>query len=84
MCVTACPYTPSSIIWNFEKGVAQKCDLCIDTPYWNEKGGADGMQACVENCPMEAIRFTGEIPTQIGDMGYKVNLRGEGWPMDRC
>ncbi len=81
-CVTACPYTPSSIIWNFGEGVAQKCDLCVDTPCWNEKGGVDGKQTCVENCPMGAIKFTREIPTQIGDTGYKVNLRGEGWPMD--
>jgi protein NrfC len=83
MCMTACPYTPSRIIWNFEEGVAQKCDLCIDTPSWNEKGGVDGKQACVEVCPMGAIQFTRQIPTQIGDTGYRVNLRGEGWPMDR-
>lgn len=82
-CVSACPYTPGSIIWNFRDGVAQKCDLCVDTPYWNEEGGIDGKQACVENCPMGAIKFTKEIPTQIGDTGYKVNLRGEGWPLDR-
>ena len=83
LCVTACPFTPSRVIWNSEKRVAQMCDLCIDTPFWNEKGGPDGKQACVEVCPMEAIRFTSEIPTQIGDFGYKVNLRGEGWPLDK-
>ncbi len=83
LCVTACPFTPSRVIWDSEKGVAQMCDLCIDTPYWNEKGGPGGKQACVEVCPMEAIRFTGEIPTQIGDSGYKVNLRGAGWPLDK-
>ena len=83
LCVTACPFTPSRVVWDSEKGVAQMCDLCIDTPYWNEKGGPGGKQACVEVCPMEAIRFTGEIPTQIGDSGYKVNLRGAGWPLDK-
>jgi len=83
LCVTACPFTPSRVIWNSEKRVAQMCDLCIDTPFWNEKGGPDDKQACVEVCPMEAIRFTSEIPTQIGDYGYKVNLRGEGWPLDK-
>lgn len=36
-------------------------------------------QACVEVCPMEAIRFTKEIPIQEGDKGYKVNLRGAEW-----
>jgi protein NrfC len=83
LCIPACPYKPSRIIWNFEKKVAQKCDLCIDTPYWDERGGIDGRQACVEICPMSAIKFTREIPTQIGDIGYKVNLKEEGWPMDR-
>jgi Fe-S-cluster-containing hydrogenase component 2 len=63
--------------------VAQKCDLCIDTPYWNEKGGPGGKQACVQACPMEAIKFTEEVPSQVGDSGYKVNLRGEGWPLDK-
>lgn len=81
-CIPACPYTPSRVIWNSEEEVAQKCDLCIDTPYWNEKGGTDGKQACVEACPMEAIKFTKEVPRQVGDSGYEVNLRGEGWPLD--
>ena len=63
--------------------MAEKCDLCIDTPFWDERGGVDGLQACVKVCPMGAIQFTKEIPTQIGDTGYKVNLREEGWPLDR-
>ena len=83
LCVTACPFTPSRVVWNSEKGVAQMCDLCIDTPYWSEKGGPGGKQACVEVCPMEAIKLTNEIPTQIGDSGYEVNLRGAGWPLDK-
>jgi protein NrfC len=83
LCVTACPFTPSRVVWDSERGVAQMCDLCIDIPYWSEKGGPGGKQACVEVCPMEAIKFTNEIPTQIGDAGYKVNLRGEGWPLDK-
>ena len=83
LCITACPFTPSRIVWNFEEGVAQKCALCVDTPYWREKGGPDGKQACVEVCPMEAIKLTKEIPTQVGDLGYKINLRGEGWPLDK-
>jgi protein NrfC len=32
-CVEACPYKPGRIVWNFEKGFAQKCGLCIDTPF---------------------------------------------------
>jgi protein NrfC len=82
-CVSACPYTPSRIVWNFEESVAQKCDLCIDTPHWNEEGGVGGKQACVEVCPMGAIKFTAEVPTQIGDSGYQINLRKKGWPLDR-
>lgn len=81
-CISACPYKPSRIIWNFNEEVAQKCDLCIDTPYWNDKGGPCGSQACVLVCPMEAIKFTNEVPSQEGDSGYKVNLRIEGWPLD--
>jgi len=82
-CIEACPHTPSRVIWNFEESVAQKCDLCVDTPYWEEGGGPLGKQACVEACPMQAIAFTDKTPTQIGDTGYKVNLRGEGWPLDK-
>jgi protein NrfC len=78
-CVHACTYPPSRAIWNFEEGHSQKCDLCVETPFWNEKGGPDGKQACVELCPLGAISFTAEIPVQEGDSGYKVNLRGSGW-----
>ena len=83
LCVTACPFVPSRVVWNFEEGVAQKCDLCIEGRYWSEKGGPHGKQACVEVCPMGALKFTIDIPTQIGDSGYKVNLRGEAWPLDK-
>jgi protein NrfC len=82
-CIQACPYTPSRVIWNHEESVAQKCDLCVDTPHWDERGGPGGKQACVEACPMGAIAFTHKVPTQIGDAGYKVKLRGEGWPLDK-
>jgi len=84
LCVQACPFIPSRVVWNFEEKVAQTCDLCVDTPYWSEKGGPNGKQACVEVCSMEAIRLTKEVPTQIRDLGYKVNLRGTGWPLDKA
>ena len=74
-CIDACPYIPQMMIWNQEKGVAIKCDLCADTPYWNEKGGPDSKQACVEVCPMKAIAFTSEVPIQTGSAGYEVDLR---------
>ncbi len=37
--------------------VRGRCDLCADTPYWNEQGGPGGKQACVEVCPMRAVQF---------------------------
>jgi protein NrfC len=78
-CVNACPFAPSRAIWNFEDGHAQKCDLCVATPHWNQDGGPGGKQACVQACPLGAISFTDEIPVQQGDAGYDVNLRGSGW-----
>lgn len=75
-CVEACPHTPSRVIWNFEDKHAQKCDLCVDTPHWNHEGGPNGKQACVAVCPMNAIKFTKDIPVQ-NDKGYDVNLRNQ-------
>ena len=73
-CVEACPFTPSRVQWNFEDRHAQKCDLCKNTPYWDEEGGPCGKQVCVEVCPMKAITFTNALPVQT-DEGYDVNLR---------
>jgi len=78
-CIKACPYTPARAVWDAREDHAQKCDLCAKAPFWNEKGGPDGKQACVEICPVNAIKFTKEIPKQEGDGGYKVNLRGKAW-----
>ena len=85
-CVEACPYVPSRPVVvsndNFtgDKKV-RKCDLCAITPYhWDKAGGGpDGKQACVEVCPVGAIKFTTEIPVQNGNEGYKVNLRARNW-----
>jgi protein NrfC len=78
-CVQACPFEPSRALWNPERKHALKCDLCSNAPFWIEKGGVKGKQACVEVCPLEAIQFTKKIPEQKGDRGYKVNLRGKSW-----
>ncbi len=78
-CVEACPFPTGRAIWNHEGEHALKCDLCADTPYWNEKGGPAGKQICVEVCPVKAIRLTREIPLQKGFAGYQVNLRGQAW-----
>ncbi len=86
MCIDKCPHTPSRPVVVADKkkdaGVRMaKCDLCADAPYhWDPTGGGPaGKQACVEVCPVGAIRFTEEIPAQEGDAGYKVNLRGVAW-----
>ncbi|MCP4628395.1 MAG: 4Fe-4S dicluster domain-containing protein [bacterium] len=85
-CMEACPYTPSRPVVvsdeNFDDDHrGRKCDLCADTPYhWDDAGGGpDGKQACVEVCPVGAIKFTKEIPVQNGDNGYLVNLRTKNW-----
>jgi len=85
-CVNACPYTPSRIQFNYEERHSQKCDLCINTPYFDMEGGPNGHQACVEACPMHAIKFTNQMPDQK-ESGYDVNLRTYHWakagfPMD--
>lgn len=77
-CVNACPFDTSRVIWNTTDKHAQKCDLCADTPFWNETGGVEGVRACEAVCPSGAIRFTTEIPLQSTD-GYEVNLRDAGW-----
>jgi protein NrfC len=78
-CIEMCPQQPHRPIWNHIIGKATKCDLCIDTPFWNEKGGVNGKQACVEACPMKAIKFVTTIPDQKETEGYDVNLRNEHW-----
>ena len=78
-CLAMCPQQPHRTVWNHLTGKSTKCDLCIDTPYWNEKGGVKGKQACVEACPMQAIKFVEAVPNQKETEGYDVNLRNDHW-----
>ena len=78
-CLSMCPQQPHRTVWNHVLGKATKCDLCIDTPHWNEKGGIEGKQACVEACPMQAIKFVEAVPNQRETEGYDVNLRNDYW-----
>jgi protein NrfC len=80
-CLKMCPQQPHRTVWVAidGKGKSSKCDLCIDTPYWNEKGGPGGKQACVESCPMMAIKFVTQMPDQKETEGYDVNLRNDHW-----
>lgn len=56
-CIEACPFVPHMPVWNAVKQVAVKCDLCLNTPFWNEQGGPNGKQACIEICPVNAIKL---------------------------
>jgi protein NrfC len=81
-CLSACPFTPHRPVFGVivdGKAKSSKCDLCLDTPYWNEKGGPKGKQACVEACPFKALKFTDKTPEQAEDKGYNVKLRNEHW-----
>jgi protein NrfC len=78
-CLKMCPQQPHRTVWNHEDGVSSKCDLCLDTPYWDEKGGPDGKQACVEACPMKAIKLVHETPNQEETEGYNINLRNDNF-----
>ena len=80
-CLKMCPQQPHRTVW-IEidgQGKSTKCDLCIDTPFWDEKGGPGGKQACVESCPMMAIKFVSNMPEQKETEGYDVNLRNDHW-----
>jgi protein NrfC len=78
-CIQACPFTPARVTWDFTDQHAEKCDLCQNAKYWSETGGPGGKQACVENCPMKAIKFSNAVPMQAGAAGYDVNLRTANW-----
>ena len=78
-CLSACPQKPHRPIWNHIRKKSMKCDLCLDTPYWKERGGIEGKQVCVESCPMKAIKFVTKTPDQKETDGYDVNLRNIHW-----
>jgi protein NrfC len=85
-CIQACPYEPERPIVapNEQYGGtmrSRKCDLCLNAPHhWDPAGGGvDGKQACVASCPLNAIKFTTAMPTQEGNDGYNVNMRGTLW-----
>jgi protein NrfC len=78
-CLSACPQQPHRPVWNHLKKKSSKCDLCLDTPYWKEQGGPRGKQACVESCPMKALKLAIQTPNQKETEGYDVNLRNVNW-----
>jgi len=74
-CIKSCPYIPHRPIWNPATSKATKCDLCVNTPYYNKKGGIGGTQACVEACPASALKVVAELPAQADISGYDRNLQ---------
>ena len=73
-CITACPQRPHRTIWNPVKNKSTKCDLCADAPFWSQKGGPNGAQACVQNCPVKALKLVKDAPPQSDIAGYDVSL----------
>ncbi len=73
-CIESCPQRPHRPVWNPEKEISMKCDLCLETPYWNQKGGPDGNQACVSICPAKALKLVHEPPAQMDIAGYDIDM----------
>ncbi len=73
-CIDSCPQRPHRTIWNAAKKKSAKCDLCADAPYWSQKGGPDGKQACIETCAAKALKLVRVAPSQTDVAGYDVNL----------
>ena len=73
LCMKACSYEPSRIVFDDARRVALKCDLCSNTPYWKEEGGVRGRHACIDACSLSAIVFSRDLPPTEDD--YEVNLR---------
>lgn len=74
-CIRSCPVIPHRPIWNQLTQKATKCDMCTDTPYFNKKGGVNGVQACVEACPVHALKVVTELPDQTDIDGYDLDLQ---------
>jgi protein NrfC len=74
-CIKSCPHIPHRPIWNPVKKKSTKCDMCVNTPYYNKKGGVGGTQACVEACPANALKIVKELPLQADISGYDRNLQ---------
>jgi protein NrfC len=83
MCIKSCPQRPHRTIWNPAKMKSTKCDLCTDAPYWSQKGGPTGKQACVETCVAKALKLVAEAPLQQDIDGYDINLAPAAKPFPK-
>jgi len=61
---------------DIEARTAESCDLCLDTPFWQEQGGVEGKQACVEACPLGAVRLSTEVPIDLENGETRSQLPG--------
>jgi Fe-S-cluster-containing dehydrogenase component len=75
-CLEACPYQPAGIVWNFNNLKAIKCDLCLDTPYFDQTGGPNGKQACVVNCPQQVCSHDKQLSCLAENPGYEKSMGG--------
>jgi protein NrfC len=82
-CIQSCPQRPHRTVWNPVKNKSTKCDLCADAPYWSQKGGPGGKQACVETCPAKSLKLVAEAPPQQDINGYDVNLAPAAKPIPK-
>jgi protein NrfC len=73
-CINSCPQRPHRTVWDSVKKKSTKCDLCANAPFWSKQGGPGGSQACVESCPVKALKLVKEAPSQMDVAGYDVNL----------
>jgi protein NrfC len=73
-CLEMCPQQPHRTVWNPILGKSTKCDLCIDTPFWDKKGGPGGEPACVSICPAKALKLVSDAPPQGDVKGYDVDM----------
>lgn len=73
-CLNACPFAPHRTIWKPTEKKSTKCDLCVNAPYFSQKGGPAGQQACVTTCPTGAIKLVAQLPSQIDFSGYDISL----------
>jgi len=84
-CLRACPFEIERPIIAPDAATggrtSRKCDLCQNAPYHfhPDGGGVNGYQACVAACPVDAIRFTADMPDLDSGEGYDVNMRDEDW-----
>lgn len=73
-CLKMCPHPAHRAIWDAALKKATKCDLCTNAPYY-KPDASKPQQACVAVCPMGAISVVKQVPDQMDDRGYDVNLR---------